>query len=126
MPTDLEEILKSARALLHSPQHPRNGKVARLPAATRTWINQMLDDGFRYRQIIIALQASPNPPPYTLSEMNLSNWYHGGYQDWRRQRLLNETRSAAAAGQPPRTEPHLVGANRTYSEVFGATKGNIF
>jgi hypothetical protein len=69
----------------------------------------MLDDGLPYRAILERLAAvspiatpslqhstnpsrqsvatadpSPRPP---LSPMNLSNWFHGGYQDWRRANL---------------------------------------
>ncbi len=79
--------LRSINALLGWHQHPRNGKVARLPEATRELINQMLEDGFAYRQIIARL-AQAVPLPYPISEMNLSNWFHGGYQDWRRKKLL--------------------------------------
>ena len=122
----MSDTLKSINAFFGWHQHPRNGKIARLPEPVRNWINQMLDDGLPYRAIARALHNSSTPPPYPISEMNLSNWYRGGYQDWCRQRLLGELRSATAAGQPPRTEPHLVGANRTYSDVFGAAKGNIF
>ena len=94
--------LKTIDTLFGWHQHPRNGKIARLPEATRSWVNQMLDDGLPYRSIIEALQHSPTPPPYALSEMNLSNWYRGGYQDWRRQRLLREATSAAVADSPAR------------------------
>ena len=97
IPLSVSDTVKSINALLGWHQHPRNGKIARLPEPTRTWINQMLDDGLPYRAIIRALENSPNPPPYPISEMNLSNWYRGGYQDWRLKRLQNEARSAAAA-----------------------------
>ena len=64
-------------------RHPRNGKVARLPEPTRNLINQMLDDGLPYRAILETLQRpGASPLPYTISEMNLSNWKNGGYQDW--------------------------------------------
>src|SRR5258708_31027387 len=61
-------------------KRPRNGKVARLPEPLRLRINQMLDDGLRYRSILEKLrQDADNPMPYALSEMNLSNWFHGGF-----------------------------------------------
>src|SRR5437660_10133893 len=64
---------------------PRNGKVARLPELLRLRINQMLDDGLRYRAIIKVLgYDTAHPLPYALSEMNISNWFNGGYQDWYR------------------------------------------
>jgi hypothetical protein len=79
------------------PRHHRrhNGKVARLPEPTRERINVMLDDGFRYRQIIQAL----GPPgtfflPYPISEMNLSNWFHGGHKDYLRHKQYLESQRA--------------------------------
>jgi hypothetical protein len=75
--------------------------------------------------------------------MNLSNWFHGGYQDWRRSKLgeksdcapslapsdgeragvrggcartshaLYKSRQAANA-EPNRANPHQTEANRTY------------
>jgi hypothetical protein len=69
-------------------QHPRNGKVARLPGPMRELINLWLQDGLTYRQILQKL-TSTVALPYPLSEMNLSNWFHGGYQDWRKTRRLS-------------------------------------
>jgi hypothetical protein len=47
----------------------------------------MIDDGFRYRDIINALGPPGTPElPYSISEMNLSNWRKGGYRDYRRRR----------------------------------------
>src|SRR5437867_161098 len=88
------------------PQHPRNGKVARLPEAIREQINQMLDDGFRYRAIIEKLsEPGAAPLPYPLSEMNLSNWFRGGYQEWRLQQedkaLAAENAAAAQKSAAP-------------------------
>jgi hypothetical protein len=77
--------------LLGWKKRPRNGKVARLPAQLRLRINQMLDDGLSYRSILEKLrQDADNPMPYTLSEMNLSNWFHGGFQDWLKDQRKNE------------------------------------
>src|SRR4051812_44355977 len=64
----------------------RNGKVARLPHATRLVINRMLDDGIMYKDIIARL----GDPGADLTVHNLSNWRMGGYQDY-----LNEQREAA-------------------------------
>jgi len=73
--------------------HPRNGKVARLPEVTRNAINLMLDDGVRYRDIIVRLQKSAAEPlPYSISEMNLSNWFRGGYQEWCRMQFEDKVR----------------------------------
>jgi hypothetical protein len=76
---------------------PRNGKVARLPEATRNSINEMLDDGVRYRDIIDKLQRSgAGLLPYSISEMNLSNWFRGGYQEWCRKRFEDRFRRELA------------------------------
>jgi hypothetical protein len=57
----------------------RQGKVARLPAAVRDQVSQLLHDGVRYRRIIAWL-AEQSHPGFTHS--NISRWKHGGYQDW--------------------------------------------
>jgi len=63
----------------------RKGKVARLPKTVRDSINQMILDGFTYRQIIESLGDAGKD----LSENAVSTWRSGGYQDWleERQRL---------------------------------------
>ncbi len=92
---DLARTLSSINRLLGWHRHPRNGKVAKLPEPIRNLINQMLDDGLTYRAIIRNLQERASIPPSALppgqivltpdqarlSEMNLSNWYRGGYQN---------------------------------------------
>src|SRR4051812_5505832 len=74
-------IFVTLNRLLGWNQHPRNGKVARLPEPIRNRINQMLENGLPYRVIIRNL-AETESLPYPLSEMNLSNWFQGGYQDY--------------------------------------------
>lgn len=64
-------------------QRRRRGKIARLPRKLRDRVNQLLDDGTSYPDIISQLQESKDPPlPYSISENNLSNWHDGGFQDW--------------------------------------------
>ena len=81
--------------------------LARLPEAIRHQINRMLDDGLPYRAILHKLQASSAVPlPYALSEMNLSNWRRGGYQEWRRHQDNQELlASLKAAALKDRSEP---------------------
>ena len=94
------------RSLPGSGRRPRNGKIAHLPQDTRELINQMLDDGLPYARILDKLHNSAMPPlPYPISEMNLSNWFRGGFQDWRRQReqekfLKNATHLPFAQPEP--------------------------
>jgi hypothetical protein len=80
---------------------PRNGKIARLPQATRQLINQMIEDGIPYHAIIDKLKDSATPPPYAISEANLCNWRQGGYQDWRRTQQKNEVHKRLAAALSP-------------------------
>ena len=68
----------STQHLALSSSRRRTGKVARLPAATREKLNQMLDDGLPYADIIQAL----GPQAAHLTPDNLSNWSRGGFQDW--------------------------------------------
>src|SRR5512140_3875409 len=93
-PADLFNLRKAINANLGWHRHPRNGKVARLPEPVRNRLNLMLQDGLPYRDIIARLQEA-GCLPYPLSEMNLSNWYRGGFQDWLRDQ------SKAAVGLPP-------------------------
>jgi hypothetical protein len=64
----------------------RNGKVARLPKATRDQINTMIQDGATYLQIIERI----GPEGAGLTETNLSNWRNGGYIDWLHEQALAE------------------------------------
>jgi hypothetical protein len=61
-----------------SPGRRRTGKVARLPHAVRERLNQFLDDGLTYVEILNQLGDDGKH----LSLANLSNWRAGGYQDW--------------------------------------------
>ena len=64
----------------------RNGKVARLPAALREQVNQMIDDGIPYKAIIEKLGEAGKH----LKEDNLTSWRHGGFQDYLKVQALNE------------------------------------
>lgn len=66
----------------------RRGFVARLPKTFRDKINQMLDDGHTYADIVAELQKPSNPPlPHPISEDHIKTWRAGGYQDY----LRNQT-----------------------------------
>jgi hypothetical protein len=84
--------------------HRRNGKVAKLPKATRDHINQMLEDGLTYTQIIDHL--GPHGRGLTLD--NLSQWKKGGYQDWLRDQFWRDnllSRQEALTGLLAAAEP---------------------
>ena len=66
--------------------YSRNGKIARLPKATRDSINTMLDDSVPYLDIIKRL----GPDGDGLNEVNLSHWKTGGYLDWVRAQQLTQ------------------------------------
>jgi hypothetical protein len=76
--------------------HKRNGKIARLPKAIRDKINQWIDDGRTYPQIIKDLGDDAKD----LKPGHFSEWRKGGYEDylrhqeWRDQlRILRENGS---------------------------------
>jgi hypothetical protein len=76
--------------------HKRNGKIARLPKAVRDKINQWIDDGRTYPQIIKDLGDDAKD----LKPNHFSEWRKGGYEDylrhqeWRDQlRILRENGS---------------------------------
>src|SRR6266536_2976737 len=58
-------------------QARRNGKIPHLPQAQQNLINQLLDEGCTYEVIIRKLADQG----VTLNLKNLSDWFHGGYQD---------------------------------------------
>jgi hypothetical protein len=57
---------------------PRNGKIAKLAKDLRTLLNQMLSDGATSAVIIEQFARRG----ISLNHENISNWRHGGYQDW--------------------------------------------
>src|SRR5437773_716794 len=59
----------------------RTGTVARLPKPVRDEINQLLDDGLSYPQLIRQLGASGK----TLDPDHIRRWKSGGYQDYLRE-----------------------------------------
>ena len=56
----------------------RTGKVACLPKAARDRLNQMIEDGVPYEEIIEALGDDGKH----LTDGNISEWKKGGHQDW--------------------------------------------
>jgi len=66
------------------PSARRNGKIARLPKATRDMINKMLDDGLPYHVILDEIGEAGE----AINTQNLTNWKQGGYQDWLKQQDL--------------------------------------
>jgi hypothetical protein len=64
----------------------RTGKVARLPKQVRDRISQMLHDGRTYPKILEAIGDDARH----LTEMNISSWKKGGYQDWLRENKEND------------------------------------
>ncbi len=89
--TDLTPTLTSPDPVLTLPAqrngHRRTGQIARLPKATRARLNEMLQDGVPYLDIIQKL----GPDGEGLTEDKLSKWKNGGYMDW-----LEESRLTAA------------------------------
>jgi hypothetical protein len=72
------------------PNRRPRGKVARLAPPLREQINQLLDEGVPYAEIITRL----GPDGAHLNEANICRWYQNGHQDWlKNQRWLDETRT---------------------------------
>jgi len=97
--------------------HPRKGKVARLPTTVRDQINALILDGVTYSQILARLGDAVAG----ITEMNLSNWKNGGYQDWlhlqQRAEYLNSRLASSLqlvrqspAGSPQQTAQQLLAA----------------
>lgn len=63
------------------PRRARNGKIARLPAEIREFVNQQIYEGEFYSEIIAALKGLGYPG---IRPQNLSEWRKGGFQDWLR------------------------------------------
>lgn len=70
----------------------RNGKIARLPVAIRTLLNQRLRNGETGKQLVEWLNGLPVAREVMqaefagrpVNEQNLSEWKQGGYEDWLR------------------------------------------
>jgi len=64
-----------------NPQSSRrsSSKIAGLPASVRNSLNQMLDDGLPYEQIITKITALGYPG---ITHQNLSLWRQRGFQHW--------------------------------------------
>src|SRR5204862_57558 len=78
----LSDIPHSAfRTPQSQPGHKRNGKIAKLPKASRDKVNLWLDDGLTYPQIIQNLGDEAKD----LNPDHVSQWFKGGYQDYLRQ-----------------------------------------
>jgi len=72
------------------PSRQRRGTVARLPKDLRDRINQLLDDGLAYCQIVSELAQDARD----LQPEHIRRWKAGGYQDYlREQRLIRQCRA---------------------------------
>ncbi|MGZ4974817.1 MAG: phage protein Gp27 family protein [Limisphaerales bacterium] len=78
---DIHNILADARARANTDIRRRTGKIARLPAELRAWINQALLDGSPYQDIRNELERKGHSD---ISDGSLTSWFQGGYQDWLR------------------------------------------
>jgi hypothetical protein len=70
----------------------RTGKIARLSAPIREELNLRLRNGRPANELVLWLNEMPDVKQivaerfggYPVSESNISEWRHGGYQDWLR------------------------------------------
>jgi hypothetical protein len=96
--------------------HRRWGRIPRLPAKARLYINQSLRDGATYGEI---LEQLANDGHTHISYENLVNWYRTGFVDWLRdqehfEKLVLTTDGTSAQTTPPPTRRKKF---RTLSEL---------
>jgi hypothetical protein len=83
----------------------RNSKIARLPAAVRTELNQRLQDGEPPCEILRWLNALPPVKKVlkkqfdgqAVTEDNLSKWRHGGFMGWLQEHATLEAVSSLSS-----------------------------
>ena len=76
------------------PSRQRRSAIARLPKATRRRINEAIDDGIEYGEVIASLGEEGK----NLNTDIMHRWKTGGYQDYlREQRLLDQCRARQEA-----------------------------
>jgi len=70
--------------------------VSRLPRVVRDKVNQMLDDGVLYKDIIKMVKEEAG---VELGHDHVSTWYQGGHERWQQERQrvqdMRETREFA-------------------------------
>lgn len=59
--------------------HARTGKIARAPFEVRKHVNEIIRDGFPAKRVIAYLDSVGI---HGVTELNVSHWRDGGYQDW--------------------------------------------
>ncbi len=72
----------------------RRSKIARLPKAVRTRLNELLEDGLTYPQVLQTL----GPEAQDITPDNLSDWFRSGHQDWLKERAWREEMGARLEG----------------------------
>src|SRR5882672_2348778 len=102
---------------VHSPQDATRksvGKVAHLPKDIRRLVNEMLDDGATYNEIVAKLAELGHPGFFY---QNIQRWKNGGYKQWlraqeQREETIIMTETALELAQDdPNTAAHLCEAN---------------
>ncbi|HVV01756.1 MAG TPA: phage protein Gp27 family protein [Verrucomicrobiae bacterium] len=96
---DQESALNDERNMYDNPApllprfsqyHRRTGKIAKLPRKVRNQLNEMIDDGVPYLQIIARLGTDGEG----LTEDMLSKWKNSGYHEWIDERRLSDAMRA--------------------------------
>jgi hypothetical protein len=101
----------------------RKGKIARLPRQTRDMINHMLDDGLPYPVIIEELGETGEG----LNTQNLTNWKHGGYQDWvKSQEIIECAKAQVEAATDLLRETGHVDVSKIYDACNHVAAAQLF
>lgn len=69
----------------------RTGKIARAPYEVRQHVNEMIRNGELAREVIAYLDKNEIRG---VTEMNVTNWRQGGYQDWLKEQARLEDMAA--------------------------------
>ena len=72
----------------------RVGKIARLPKIIRDQVNQKIENSIPAKDVLVWLNALPEVQKvlaeqfggHPITKQNISEWRHGGYNDWARSR----------------------------------------
>ena len=90
------------------------GKVAHLPKNIRRVVNEMLDDGATYNEIVAKLEELGHPGFFY---QNIQRWKNGGYKHWlraqeqREETIIMAETALELAQDDPNTAAHLCEAN---------------
>jgi hypothetical protein len=114
----------------------RNGKIARLDRDTREALNRQIQKNYSGADILAWLNAQPKVKAVLDKEFegqpigtqNLSQWRHGGYDEWQKQQLAYARLAKKQKGSgAKKANPHQLGAEmaQLYAEELTVTLDDL-